>query len=129
MVFKIWFLLCACALLEIPKSGLNPLSSASDTSANTETSPTRGKANIVVSYFFFNYWNICQKSLFLLTVEGCGPCPADNRRLNLKKYCKRDYGNFIWILILFSIKKLYNDFKWLCMMSDVKRLMAIVIIC
>ncbi|XP_046450286.1 netrin-3-like isoform X1 [Daphnia pulex] len=24
--------------------------------------------------------------------EGCGPCPADNRRLNLKKYCKRDYA-------------------------------------
>ncbi|EFX75164.1 hypothetical protein DAPPUDRAFT_56315 [Daphnia pulex] len=23
---------------------------------------------------------------------GCGPCPADNRRLNLKKYCKRDYA-------------------------------------
>ncbi|KAI9551178.1 hypothetical protein GHT06_005955 [Daphnia sinensis] len=24
--------------------------------------------------------------------ENCGPCPADNRRLNLKKYCKRDYA-------------------------------------
>jgi len=26
------------------------------------------------------------------SADGCGPCPADNRRLNLKKYCKRDYA-------------------------------------
>ena len=30
----------------------------------------------------------------LLLLDGCGACPADNRRLNLKKYCKRDYGNY-----------------------------------
>jgi hypothetical protein len=43
---------------------------------------------------------------FLYFIEQCGKCRANTRKLNLNKYCKRDYGKslqYVWNAIKSSL--------------------------